>query len=78
MTLFENNKVRNFLTKAKEIFDIVGAGDTVAAALILSLVSGADFSQAAIIANYAAGIVVGKQGTATVSFEELKRDLEDI
>lgn len=75
MTLFENNKVRNFLTKAKEIFDIVGAGDTVAAALILSLVSGADFSQAAIIANYAAGIVVGKIGTAVVFSEELKKDL---
>jgi len=75
MTLFEGSSVKNFPTKAREIFDVVGAGDTVAATIILALVSGASLSQAAIIANYAAGIVVGKPGTAVVNPEELRRGL---
>jgi len=77
MTLFEKRKIKKFPTKAKEVFDVSGAGDTVVAALALSLVSGANLEEATCIANYAAGIVVGKLGTATVFPEELKRELEN-
>ncbi len=58
-------------TVAKEVFDVTGAGDTVAATLTLGLASGASMEQAARLANYAAGVVVGKVGTATVSVSEL-------
>jgi len=77
MTLFENNKNIHFPTKAKEVFDVVGAGDTIAALISLSLASGANLKEAAVIANHAAGIVVGKIGTATVSPEELINDLKN-
>lgn len=76
MTLFENNKIKHFPATAGEAFDVSGAGDTVVAAAILSLSAGANFEQAAIIANYAAGIVVGKLGTATVGPEELKKEIQ--
>jgi len=75
MTLFEGQKIRHFPAKAKEVFDVAGAGDTVIAAVALSLASGADLEMAANIANHAAGITVGKVGTATVSIEELKKDI---
>ena len=58
-------------TVAKEVFDVTGAGDTVAATLTLGLASGASMSQAAMLANHAAGIVVAKVGTATVTVPEL-------
>ncbi|MDI6795343.1 MAG: D-glycero-beta-D-manno-heptose-7-phosphate kinase [Desulfatibacillaceae bacterium] len=57
--------------RARQVFDVSGAGDTVLAVLGLGLASGADFEQAALVANEAAGVVVGKVGTATVSTEEL-------
>lgn len=60
-----------------DVTDVTGAGDTVCAALTLSLASGADYYMASCIANYAAGIVVMKRGTATVSPEELKRAMEN-
>ena len=56
---------------AREVSDVTGAGDTVIATLTLALASGASLTQAARIANAAAGIVVGKFGPATVSIEEL-------
>ena len=56
---------------AKEVFDVVGAGDTVVATLALSLGAGQPIAEAARLANTAAGIVVGKRGTATVSQTEL-------
>ena len=58
-------------TMAKEVFDVTGAGDTVAATLTLGLASGASMTQAAMLANHAAGVVVGKVGTAAVSVTEL-------
>ena len=58
-------------TVAREVFDVTGAGDTVIATLALALTSGARLNEAAIIANHAAGVVVGKVGTATVSRDEL-------
>jgi D-beta-D-heptose 7-phosphate kinase/D-beta-D-heptose 1-phosphate adenosyltransferase len=54
-----------------EVFDVTGAGDTVIAAFTLALSCGASYSEAATIANYAAGIVVGKLGAATVNKKEL-------
>ena len=78
MSLFEKDgKITNIPTFAKEVYDIVGAGDTVVATVALALASGADFEEAAIIANYAAGITVGKVGTSTVSIEELKESIEN-
>ncbi len=58
-------------TKAREVYDVSGAGDTVIAAFTLALSTGADPVEAAEIANHAAGIVVGKVGTVTVSKDEL-------
>ena len=60
-----------------EIADVTGAGDTVAAAVTLALASGADFSTASRIANYAAGIVVKKRGTAVVTIDELREVIEE-
>lgn len=61
--------------EALEVFDVSGAGDTVVATLALAIASGADWKQAAMLANTAAGIVVGKAGTATVSASELSQAL---
>jgi D-beta-D-heptose 7-phosphate kinase/D-beta-D-heptose 1-phosphate adenosyltransferase len=58
-------------TVAKEVYDVTGAGDTVIATLALGLAVGLSHAEAAAMANYAAGIVVGKVGTATASPEEL-------
>ncbi len=58
-------------TAAREVYDVTGAGDTVIAALAGALASGATMLEAAAFANHAAGIVVGKVGTATASAEEL-------
>ncbi len=71
MTLFESKRKTHIPTVAKEVFDVSGAGDTVIATLTLALASGASLLDAAKISNYAAGIVVGKLGTAAVSSKEL-------
>ncbi|MBW2086114.1 MAG: D-glycero-beta-D-manno-heptose-7-phosphate kinase [Deltaproteobacteria bacterium] len=57
---------------ARDVFDVSGAGDTVIAALTLGLAAGLSFQEAAALSNFAAGIVVGKIGTAAVTAEELK------
>jgi len=62
---------RHFKAEAREVFDVSGAGDTVVATLALALAAGANPYEAAHLANIAAGIVVGKSGTATLSAEEL-------
>ncbi len=62
-------------SKAREIFDVTGAGDTVCAVLATFLAAGAELTDAVLYANEAAGIVVGRLGTATVSVEELERAL---
>jgi D-beta-D-heptose 7-phosphate kinase/D-beta-D-heptose 1-phosphate adenosyltransferase len=56
----------------KEVYDVSGAGDTVVGVIGLALGSGASYKEAAVLANFAAGIVVGKIGTATLSMDELK------
>ncbi len=72
MRLFEKGKKPFHIdTVAQEVFDVSGAGDTAIATLTLALASGATIQEAAVISNFAAGIVVGKMGVATVSPEEL-------
>ena len=63
-------------TVAREVYDVTGAGDTVIATLAAALAGGASMLEAAILANYAAGIVVGKVGTATASAEELVNSIQ--
>lgn len=58
-------------TAAREVFDVTGAGDTVIATLAATLAAGASITEAAVLANHAAGIVVGKVGTATATAEEV-------
>jgi D-beta-D-heptose 7-phosphate kinase/D-beta-D-heptose 1-phosphate adenosyltransferase len=58
-------------TTAREVYDVTGAGDTVIATLAAALAAGATMLEAAYLANHAAGIVVGKVGTATASAAEL-------
>ncbi len=75
MTLFEkgkNPKITTIKATAKEVFDVTGAGDTVISVLTLALACKASLKDAAFIANEAAGLVVGKLGTATVTAEEIK------
>ncbi|CAG0982461.1 D-beta-D-heptose 7-phosphate kinase / D-beta-D-heptose 1-phosphate adenosyltransferase [Anaerolineae bacterium] len=71
MSLFEAASETHIPTVAKEVFDVSGAGDTVIGTLALALASGASFREAAVLANFAAGVVVGKVGTATLSPAEL-------
>ena len=72
LTVFEKGKKAIHIpTIAKEVFDVTGAGDTVNATAALALLSGASILEAAVLANTAAGIVVGKIGTATITPEEL-------
>lgn len=73
MILFKKEgSIQKFPVKAQEVFDVSGAGDTVVAALTLAIAAGARLEEAAIISNYAAGIVVGKLGTATTTIDEIK------
>lgn len=72
MALFdEPGKVVHVPTVARKVFDVTGAGDTVIASLALGLASGLDLLRAGMLANYAAGIVVGQVGTATASPDEV-------
>ena len=79
MSLFEKGgRITHIPTVAKDVFDVTGAGDTVISALTLSMAAGARISDAAKIANYAAGIVVGVVGTATVSPSQLKQRITEL
>jgi len=71
MTLFTQRKPFTIKAEAREVFDVTGAGDTVIAALAVMLGAGASLENAVRIANRAAGIVVGKLGTATATSAEL-------
>lgn len=72
MTLFAADGITHEPALAREVYDVSGAGDTVIATLAVMLASGANLADAMRWANRAAGIVVGKLGTATCSIEELK------
>ncbi len=72
LALFRRGRpVREFPTAARDVFDVTGAGDTVVATCALALGAGATLDEATILANHAAGIVVGKVGTAAVTAAEL-------
>ena len=75
MTLFEERRVHHEPARAREVFDVSGAGDTVIATLGAMLGAGAPLHDAVVAANQAAGIVVGKLGTAVVHPEELMAEL---
>ncbi len=76
MTLLRKNHEEFHLpTQAKEVYDVTGAGDTVIATLALAIAANADYTQASALANIAAGIVVGKIGTSTVSEAEIMQEL---
>lgn len=75
MTLYRAGSVQHEPTKAREVYDVSGAGDTVIATLAVMLGSGAAIAAAVRVANHAAGIVVGKLGTAVVHPGELAADL---
>jgi D-beta-D-heptose 7-phosphate kinase/D-beta-D-heptose 1-phosphate adenosyltransferase len=66
-----DGEVKRVPTVAREVYDVVGAGDTVTAYLAAMLAAGATATEAAVIANYAAGVEVGKPGAATVAPEEV-------
>lgn len=78
MCLFESGKEPLYIpTEAREVFDVTGAGDTVIAVFAMSVLSGLNFHDAAIVANKAAGVVVGKVGTAIIQKDNLKSILEE-
>ncbi|MBI3248585.1 MAG: D-glycero-beta-D-manno-heptose-7-phosphate kinase [Deltaproteobacteria bacterium] len=78
MSLFRRGThPRHFPATAREVFDVTGAGDTVLAVCALALGAGATLEEATILANHAAGVVVGKVGTATVHPHELKAVLSE-
>jgi D-beta-D-heptose 7-phosphate kinase/D-beta-D-heptose 1-phosphate adenosyltransferase len=72
LLLEQGQKPYHTPTRAQEVFDVSGAGDTAIAAFTLALAAGATGIEAAEIANHAAGVVVGKLGTATLSVDELR------
>ena len=78
MSLFTATQAVREPTRAREVFDVSGAGDTVIAALSLMVAAGADLHAAMRVANHAAGIVVGKLGTAVVHPEELAESLATV
>ena len=73
MALFRtDNGCIKLPTNARDVYDVTGAGDTVVATLAVAISSGYDLTEAAKIANKAAGLVVGKLGTSTITFRELQ------
>ncbi|MBE4907217.1 bifunctional D-glycero-beta-D-manno-heptose-7-phosphate kinase/D-glycero-beta-D-manno-heptose 1-phosphate adenylyltransferase HldE [Bacillus luteolus] len=78
MSLVEEGDMIHISTKAKEIYDVSGAGDTVVSTIAAFISIGAPLVDAVKIANIAAGIVVGKRGTYAVRSDELLEELEDL
>ena len=72
-----DRKRRDYASKAIQVFDVTGAGDTVISAITLGLTSGMSIDESVILANIAAGIVIGKRGTAAVSQEELLEKIDE-
>jgi len=75
MALFETGKVLRESARARDVYDVTGAGDTVIATVAVMLAAGASMQDAVRVANHAAGIAVGKFGTAVVTPAELAADL---
>ncbi|MFO0773303.1 MAG: D-glycero-beta-D-manno-heptose-7-phosphate kinase [Nitrospiraceae bacterium] len=77
MSLFEGDGVQwHVPTRARQVFDVTGAGDTVVGTLALALASGSNLQDAAFLANQAAGLVVGMVGTATITAKQLSDALQ--
>jgi len=76
MSLYNSTSVTHFRAKAQEVYDVSGAGDTVVATLGAMLASKINPTNAVEIANIAAGIVVGKAGTATASLQEIMAEMK--
>ena len=78
MTLIRKDQpVLHLPTRAQEVYDVTGAGDTVISALATALAAGLDLAEATALANLAAGVVVGKLGTASVSVPELRKAIRE-
>ncbi len=75
MSLFRKDKAVHIPTVAKNVYDVTGAGDTVIAAFTLAYATGGSMEEAAVIANHAAGVVVGEVGTAVVTTDQLQKSL---
>src|SRR3990167_6313618 len=74
MSLFFDNEIVNIPSKAKQVYDVSGAGDTVLATLTLALVAGASLKDASELANKAAAIVIEKPGVVPIHLEDLKKE----
>ena len=75
MSLLHDGMVTHIPTMAKHVYDVTGAGDTVIAALTLARAAGASLEEAAVLANHAAGIVVGEVGTAMATVDGLRKSI---
>ena len=71
ISVFQKEKRFDIPTQARKVYDVTGAGDTTIATLIMALLSGADIMEASLIANIAAGIVVGEVGTAKATCDDI-------
>ncbi len=79
MTVFtEKGEPLHVPTFARAVYDVSGAGDTVISMLSLALISGASLEEGALLANFAAGVEVGKHGTATVTIQELEEYMQNL
>jgi D-beta-D-heptose 7-phosphate kinase/D-beta-D-heptose 1-phosphate adenosyltransferase len=78
MSLFTADGQTHFPTRARKVYDVTGAGDTVVATIATALAAQATLPEACVLANHAAGIVVAQLGTATAGAEELVQSLEDL
>jgi rfaE bifunctional protein kinase chain/domain len=78
MAIFSKGQpiIRQIATYAREVYDVSGAGDTVISVLALALCSGAEIEEACVLGNLAAGVEVGKRGTATVTVAEIRGALD--
>jgi D-glycero-beta-D-manno-heptose-7-phosphate kinase len=74
--VYDDGKSEMIKTKAREVIEVTGAGDTFISTLTLGMVSGLNAKEAVELANYASGIVVGKSGTSTTSVEEIIKRIE--
>jgi len=77
MSFVQKGKIENVPTFAKEVFDVTGAGDTVIASLGLGLAAGFSVFESCVLANAAAGVVVGKIGCVPCYYEEAKAALKE-
>jgi D-beta-D-heptose 7-phosphate kinase/D-beta-D-heptose 1-phosphate adenosyltransferase len=77
MLLEEGKKPHHTPNRAREVFDVSGAGDTSVAVFVLALAAGATGMEAAELANHAGGVVVGKLGTATATLAELRESFNN-